>query len=167
MPTDLRPVARRETVPFPGASLLNALTVDVEEYFQVSGFEGHVLRSQWDQLESRVVTSTLRVLDILGNAGVRGTFFILGWVAERHPKLVRTIHKCGHEVGSHGYEHRLIYEQTPREFRCDVRLARDVLQDIIGESVTAYRAPSFSITRESLWALDVLIEEGFVFDSSI
>jgi polysaccharide deacetylase family protein (PEP-CTERM system associated) len=163
----MQPIARRENVSSPGTSLFNALTVDVEEYFQVSGFEGHVARSRWDRLESRVVAGTRRVLDILGNAGVRGTFFILGWVAERHPGLVRAIRKCGHEVGSHGYEHRLIYEQSPRQFRCDVRLARDVLQDILGEAVTMYRAPSFSITADSLWALDVLIEEGFTFDSSI
>lgn len=167
MPAELRPVARPESVPFPGTSLVNALTVDVEEYFQVSGFEGHIPRSEWDQLESRVVEATQWVLDILGHAGVRGTFFVLGWVAERHPELVRAIHKDGHEIGSHGYEHRLIYEQTPRQFRSDVRLSREILQDILGEAVTAYRAPSFSITRESLWALDVLIEEGFAFDSSI
>jgi polysaccharide deacetylase family protein (PEP-CTERM system associated) len=107
------------------------------------------------------------VLEILDDAGVRGTFFVLGWVAERHPDLVRAIRMGGHEVGSHGYEHRLIYEQTPRQFRSDLRLARDVLQDILGEPVTAYRAPSFSITRDSLWALDVLIEERFALDSSI
>jgi polysaccharide deacetylase family protein (PEP-CTERM system associated) len=163
----MRPVARQDNDSFPGAPLLNALTVDVEEYFQVSGFEGHVARSQWDRLESRVVAGTRRVLEILGSAGVRGTFFILGWVAERHPRLVRAIRRCGHEVGSHGYEHRLIYDQLPRQFRGDVRLARDILQDILGEAVTMYRAPSFSITRDSPWALDVLIEEGFTLDSSI
>jgi polysaccharide deacetylase family protein (PEP-CTERM system associated) len=162
-----QPVARRKIARSPETSPLNALTVDVEEYFQVSGFEGHVARSQWDRLESRVVAGTRRVLEILGKAGVRGTFFVLGWVAERHPRLVRTIRRCGHEVGSHGYEHRLIYDQTPRQFRGDVRLARDILQDILGEAVTMYRAPSFSITRNSLWALDVLIEEGFTFDSSV
>jgi polysaccharide deacetylase family protein (PEP-CTERM system associated) len=167
MSSVLQSVALEEPVSFPETPLLNALTVDVEEYFQVSGFEGQVARSQWDRLESRVVAGTRRVLDILGDAGVRGTFFVLGWVAERHPRLVRAIRKAGHEVGSHGYEHRLIYEQSPRQFRGDVRLARDVLQDILGEAVTAYRAPSFSITWESLWALDVLIEEGFTFDSSI
>src|SRR5581483_7385926 len=116
---------------------------------------------------SRVVAGTHRVLEILGQAGVRATFFVLGWVAERHPRLIRTIYRCGHEVGSHGYAHRLIYQQSPREFRGDVRLARDLLQDILGEPVTMYRAPSFSITQDALWALDVLIEEGFTFDSSI
>ena len=98
---------------------------------------------------------------------MRATFFVLGWVAERQPDLVRDIRAAGHEIGCHSYWHRLIYEQTPDEFRADLRRARDVLQDILGEAVTAYRAPSFSITRESLWALDVLVEEGFPFDSSI
>jgi polysaccharide deacetylase family protein (PEP-CTERM system associated) len=157
----------RETATGLSAPIVNALTVDVEDYFQVSGFDRCVERSEWDYLESRVVANTHRVLDLLRNAEVRATFFVLGWVAERYPQLVRAIRRDEHEVGSHGYGHRLVYEQTPRQFRGDLRLARDVLQDVLGEAVTAYRAPSFSITRDSLWALDVLIEEGFTFDSSI
>jgi polysaccharide deacetylase family protein (PEP-CTERM system associated) len=150
-----------------GATTLNALTIDVEDYFHVSGFEGCVDRSQWDDYPSRVADNTYRLLEILAKAGVRGTFFVLGWVAERQPELVKEIRAAGHEIGSHGYWHRLIYNQTPDEFRADLRRGRDVLRDILGDTVTAYRAPSFSITRQSLWALDVLIEEGFQLDSSI
>jgi polysaccharide deacetylase family protein (PEP-CTERM system associated) len=153
--------------PTTDATTLNALTVDVEDYFHVSGFEGCVDRSRWDNYPSRVADNTYRLLEILATADVRGTFFVLGWVAERQLELVKDIRAAGHEIGSHGYWHRLIYRQTPEEFRADLRHGRDVLQDILGEAVTAYRAPSFSITRQSLWALDVLIEEGFQLDSSI
>jgi polysaccharide deacetylase family protein (PEP-CTERM system associated) len=148
-------------------SPLNALTIDVEDYYHVSGFEKIVSRNEWDGYESRVAASTLRILALLARAEVRATFYVLGWVAERQPRLVRSIRAAGHEVGCHSYEHRLIYTQTPAEFRADLRRARDVLQDILGEPVTAYRAPSFSITRQSEWALDLLIEEGFTTDSSI
>jgi polysaccharide deacetylase family protein (PEP-CTERM system associated) len=147
--------------------LLNALTIDVEDYYHVSGFEHCVDRKNWDDYPPRIDDSTRRVLDRLAEAGVRGTFFVLGWVAERQPELVRAIHAAGHEIACHGYGHRLIYQQTPEEFRADVLLARLVLEDIIGEKVTAYRAPSFSITQQSSWALDILLEEGFLIDSSI
>ena len=147
--------------------MLNALTVDVEDYYQVTGFENCVYRADWDQLESRVVASTHILLDVLRAAGVSGTFFILGWVAERFPELIRNIFREGHEIGCHGYWHRVVYQQAPDEFRHDLRRARDAIQQIIGETVTAYRAPCFSITRRSLWALDILIEEGFNCDSSI
>ncbi len=147
--------------------VLNALTVDVEDYYHVAGFEQCVDRSCWDRFESRIVASTHKVLDALEQATTRGTFFVLGWVAERYPELVRAIHGAGHEIGCHSFWHRLVYEQTPEEFRQDLRQARDVLQAIIGEPVVAYRAPCFSITHRSLWALDILIEEGFLFDSSI
>ncbi|HEY7312733.1 MAG TPA: XrtA system polysaccharide deacetylase [Gemmataceae bacterium] len=147
--------------------ILNALTIDVEDYYHVSGFDRCVARNQWDDFPSRVGDSTRRVLDRLSEAAVRGTFFILGWVAERHPDLVKAIHRAGHEIGCHSYGHRLVYEQTPQQFRVDLRLARLVLEDILGEPVTSYRAPSFSITRQSLWALDILLEQGFLFDSSI
>jgi polysaccharide deacetylase family protein (PEP-CTERM system associated) len=148
-------------------TLLNALTVDVEDYYHVSAFESLIGRHQWNSFESRVVASTQRILDVLADASVRGTFFVLGYVAERHPELVRRIRAAGHEIGCHSYWHRLVYQQTPEEFRADLRRARDVLQDLTGSPVVAYRAPSFSITRRNLWALDVLIEEGFRFDSSI
>jgi polysaccharide deacetylase family protein (PEP-CTERM system associated) len=150
-----------------GVATLNALTVDVEDYYHVSGFEHCIARSQWDGFESRVAASTHRILDLLDEAQVRATFFVLGWVAERQPALVRSIHDAGHEIGCHSYEHRLIYEQTPNAFRADLRRSRDVLEDLVGEPVTAYRAPSFSVTSRSEWALDILVEEGFTLDSSI
>ncbi|MCG2684018.1 MAG: DUF3473 domain-containing protein [Planctomycetales bacterium] len=148
-------------------AILNAFTVDVEDYFQVSAFEKHIPRDQWDRWESRVSANTHRVLELLDRHCVRATFFVLGWNAERHPELVREIHACGHEIGSHGYWHRLIYQQTPAEFRADLRRSRDVLQEAIGRPVTAHRAASFSITRQSLWALEILVEEGFLLDSSV
>ncbi|MBL8793103.1 MAG: DUF3473 domain-containing protein [Planctomycetia bacterium] len=147
--------------------MLNALTVDVEDYFHVASFEGVVSRRQWGGMEQRVMVGAQRLLEAFAHAGVRGTFFVLGWVAEHAPGLVREIRDAGHEVGCHSYWHRLVYRQTPDQFRDDLRRARDVLQDAIGEPVVAYRAPCFSITRQSLWALDVLIEEGFQYDSSI
>jgi succinoglycan biosynthesis protein ExoA len=158
---------RSVAAPATGQPILNALTVDVEDYFQVSGFERVVDREQWDRFAPRVVANTERILALLDNAGVRATFFVLGWVAVRHPGLVRAIQNAGHEIGCHSYWHRLIYQQTPAEFREDLCLARDAIQDVTGTPVTAYRAPSFSITRQSLWALDILIEEGFQIDSSI
>ena len=147
--------------------VLNAFTVDVEDYFQVSAFEGIVKRSQWETHHSRVVTNTHKLLKLLEQHQTRATFFVLGWVADRYPQLVRDIDAAGHEIGCHSYWHRLVYDLTPDAFRDDVRLSRDVLQQILGRSVTAYRAPSFSITQRSTWALDILADEGFTFDSSI
>jgi polysaccharide deacetylase family protein (PEP-CTERM system associated) len=144
-----------------------AFTVDVEDYFQVAAFETLVRPERWDDFESRVVGNTQRILNILERRQVRATFFVLGWVAERHPQLVRQIHERGHEIGSHGYWHRRIYTQTPDEFRCDLRRSRDVLSGIIGQPVRCYRAPTFSITAKSRWALQILVEEGFEIDSSI
>lgn len=147
--------------------ILNALSVDVEDYFQVSAFERHIARHEWHSYESRVVANTHRLLRLLEERNVQGTFFVLGWVAERFPGLVRDIYAAGHEIGSHSYWHRLLYELSPDEFRRDLRRSRDVLEQIIGEPVTAYRAPSFSITKDSLWALEILADEGFTTDSSI
>jgi polysaccharide deacetylase family protein (PEP-CTERM system associated) len=161
------PWKNQPTAPIASRPLLNALTIDVEDYYHVSGFDHCVPRHKWDDFPSRVSGSTLRVLDRLAEAGVRGTFFLLGWVAERQRALVRAIHAAGHEIGCHSYSHHLVYQQTPGMFRTDLRLARLILEDIIGERVTAYRAPSFSIVERSLWALDILLEEGFLFDSSI
>ncbi len=124
-------------------------------------------RSRWDEFPSRVVANTERLLGVLAEHEVRGTFFVLGWVAERHPALVQLIADLGHEVASHGYGHRLVYEQTPRAFREDVRRAKDLLESRSGQPVEGYRAPSFSITGASLWALDILIEEGYRYDASI
>lgn len=147
--------------------VLNALTFDVEDYFQVSAFDRLVPRSRWDRYETRVSESTDRVLAVLADADVRATFFVLGWVAERFPGLVRRIAAAGHELASHGYGHRLVYELTPEEFREDLRRSRAAIEACVARPVVGYRAPSYSITAKSLWALDVLIEEGFTYDASI
>ena len=147
--------------------VLNAMSIDVEDYFHVSVFDGIVPRSTWAGMESRVSSNTQRLLDIFDEHRVRSTFFILGWVAERHPQLVRAIADRGHEVASHGHGHRLVYDQTPAAFREDVRRAKKVIEDAAGCDVGGYRAPSYSITPRSLWALDVLIEEGYWYDASI
>ena len=143
------------------------MSVDVEDYFQVSAFDRAVSRSSWDLRESRVVGNTERLLALFEESGVRATFFVLGWVAERCPGLVRRIVDGRHELASHGYAHRLIYNQSPEEFREDVRRARHLLEDCSGVRVFGYRAPSYSMVERSLWALDVLIEEGFCYDASI
>jgi polysaccharide deacetylase family protein (PEP-CTERM system associated) len=145
----------------------NAMTIDVEDYFHVSNFEHVVDRASWATRESRVEANTNRLLALFDAAGVSATFFVLAWVAERVPGLVRRIADAGHEVASHGYAHRLIYDQTPDAFREDVRRAKDLLEEESGQRVDGYRAPSFSVTTRSLWALDVLIEEGYTYDSSV
>ncbi len=142
-------------------------TVDVEEYFQVSAFEPRVPRESWDRLESRVVTSMSRLLDLLGDHEASGTFFVLGWIAERHPELVRAIADAGHEIASHGQDHRRVTHQTPEEFRASVRRSKQVLEDVTGTPVLGFRAPSFSIVPGLEWALDVLLEEGYAYDSSL
>ncbi len=144
-----------------------AFTVDVEDYFQVSAFEKRVSRANWDKYESRVGANTDHLLRILDKHQVRGTFFILGWIAERFPELVKRIHAAGHELASHGYWHQLVYSLTPEEFARDLVQSKEAIANATGVVVTAYRAPSFSIVERSLWALDVLIEEGFTIDSSI
>lgn len=147
--------------------VVNAMSIDVEDYFHVSVFDGVVPRTAWETLESRVRANTLRLLDLFDETRVRATFFVLGWVAERDPALVRDIAWRGHEVASHGYAHRLIYDQTPLAFREDVRRAKGLLEDACGRRVVGYRAPSYSITPRSLWALDVILEEGYEYDASI
>jgi polysaccharide deacetylase family protein (PEP-CTERM system associated) len=147
--------------------VVNAMTVDVEDYFHVSAFDGVLPRSRWDSMESRVVANTGRLLDIFADTSIRATFFVLGWVAERHPEVVRRILAAGHEVASHGYAHRLVYDLTPEMFRDDIRRSKAVIEDAGGRPVEGYRAPSYSVTPRSLWALDVLIDEGFKYDASI
>lgn len=149
------------------ARIVNAMSVDVEDYFQVSAFDRAVARSEWEQRESRVVRNTNRLLQMFDVAGIHATFFTLGWVAERFPDLVKAITAAGHELASHGYGHELIYTLTPEQFRQDVRRAKGLLEDISGCRVLGYRAPSFSVVERSLWALDVLLEEGYVYDTSI
>jgi polysaccharide deacetylase family protein (PEP-CTERM system associated) len=151
----------------PASGLVNAMTIDVEDYFHVSVFDGVVPRSRWESLESRVCANTERVLEALDEAHVRGTFFVLGWVAERYRPLVRRIAAAGHEVASHGFAHRLAYDQTRAAFRDDATRAKCVLEDLCGVQVLGFRAPSYSITPRSLWALDVLIEAGYQYDASI
>lgn len=143
------------------------MTIDVEDYFHVSNFEHVVDRQTWASRESRVEANTDRLLGMFDAAGVRATFFVLAWVAERVPALVARIAAAGHEVASHGYGHRLIYDQTPDAFRDDVRRAKALLENASGQRVDGYRAPSFSVTARSMWALDVLIEEGYTYDSSV
>jgi polysaccharide deacetylase family protein (PEP-CTERM system associated) len=151
----------------PTAPIQNAMTIDVEEHFHVSVFDGLIPRAEWSKMESRVCANTDRLLDIFDEAGITATFFVLGWVAERHPQLVQKIAAKRHEIASHGYGHRLIYDQTATAFREDVRRAKRLLEDASGRHVIGYRAPSYSITPQSLWALDVLLEEGYRYDSSI
>lgn len=149
------------------ARQLNALTVDVEDYYQVEAFAKVVRREDWPKWESRVERNTKLLLEMFARHNVRGTFFTLGYVAEQHPQLIREIARAGHEIACHSYYHRLVYSQTPEEFRQDLRQAKQRLEDLTGAAVIGYRAPSYSITAQSLWALDILIEEGFSYDSSI
>jgi polysaccharide deacetylase family protein (PEP-CTERM system associated) len=148
-------------------SLFNCLTVDVEEHFHVSAFDTPELRCRWDALESRVERNTAVMLDLLAAHETQATFFILGYVAERHPNLVRAIAAAGHEVASHGYAHEMVTTQTADHFREDVRRARGILGNLTGQEIAGYRAPSFTITRRTLWALPILAEEGHAYDSSI
>ena len=145
----------------------NALTVDVEDYFHVAAFASNINRESWSSLESRVIGNTHKLLTMFEQLDVRGTFFILGWVAERHPHLVRDIATQGHEIACHGLSHRLVYEQSPEEFHKETLFAKRLLEDITGSAVLGYRAASYSIVRKSLWALDILAELGFSYDSSI
>lgn len=146
---------------------VNALSCDVEDYFQVAAFDDVVDRSGWDSRPGRVERNTHAVLDLFGRAGVKGTFFTLGWVADRHPGLVRRMVAEGHEVASHGYDHAKVTTLTPAEFRQDIRRTKALLEDLGGAVVKGYRAPSYSIGRTNLWALDVLQEEGHRYSSSI
>ena len=146
----------------------NALTIDLEEYFQVHAFRDAIPRREWDALPSRVGVGTRRILRLLEQRGVTATFFVLGWVADRHPDLLREIAAAGHEIASHGYWHDLIYRQTPDEFATDLRRSLEAIERTLGNgSPIGYRAPGFSITNESLWALDVLRDQGIAYDASI
>jgi len=144
-----------------------ALSVDLEEHFQVSNFEHLVDRSRWGEQPSRVAGSTKRLLDLFDADGSRATFFVLGWVAERQPALLREIAARGHEIACHGYGHEIVYAIGPERFREDLRRARAAIEDAAGVRPAGYRAPSFSVTEDSLWALEILAEEGFAYDSSI
>jgi polysaccharide deacetylase family protein (PEP-CTERM system associated) len=148
-------------------AIKNALTVDVEDYFQVSAFEPYIAKEQWNTLPHRVELNTRRILDIFEKRGVKATFFTLGWVAERYPDLIHRIVNDGHELACHGYEHIRVTEQTPAQFRADVSKSKKILEDLSGREVKGYRAASYSIGATNLWALDILQELGFQYSSSI
>lgn len=150
-----------------GGKPMHCLSFDVEEHFQVSAFWSGARRQQWDKHESRVENNTRKIVELLAEHDTKATFFVLGWVAERHPGLVKLLVTQGHEIASHGYGHELITDQTPGMFRDDVRRAKAILEDISGKRVYGYRAPSFSINKDTQWAISVLIEEGYLYDSSI
>ena len=145
----------------------NALTVDVEDYFQVSAFADAIKQKDWDNHPLRVVDNTRRLLDLFDEYEIKITFFILGWVADRERELVMEIANRGHEVACHGYSHQLVYNQSPDVFREETLRSKNLLEDIIQQPVRGYRAASYSITEKSKWALDILAESGFVYDSSI
>ena len=151
----------------PSRSVAHHLTVDVEEYFHVSAMEPYVPRSAWPEMESRLVVSMDTCLRLFDDFGVKGTFFVLGIVARDHPEVVRRLARAGHEVASHGWDHRRVTHLEPEDFRTQVRDSRTLLEDLTGEPVLGYRAPSFSIVPGREWALDILVEEGYRYDSSL
>ncbi len=147
--------------------MLNVISVDVEEYFHAANLEPFIGPQRWHSVPSRVVASTERTLELFASGNARGTFFILGSTARRHPDLVRRIADAGHEIASHGYGHRLAYEQSPRSFYRDIVKSKRILEDISGKEVLGYRAPNFSIKEENAWAYDELIRAGYRYDSSL
>ncbi len=147
--------------------MINAMSVDVEDYFQVSAFEQYIDKSNWDSLEHRVAQNTNKILDVFEEYNTKATFFTLGWVAERYPEIVKRIVDEGHELACHGYEHIRVTEQTPDQFRADVKRTKKILEDLAGKEISGYRAASYSINSENLWAHDVLMEEGFKYSSSV
>jgi polysaccharide deacetylase family protein (PEP-CTERM system associated) len=149
------------------AEIANALTVDVEDYFQVSALAPYIARSDWERIPCRVERNVETILELFAEAGARATFFTLGWIAERYPVLVRRIAAAGHEIASHGYGHLRIHEQTPAEFSQDICKAKTVLEDLARAPVKGYRAPSFSIGRRTLWAFDEIAKAGYQYSSSV
>ncbi|MFQ5486612.1 MAG: XrtA system polysaccharide deacetylase [bacterium] len=147
--------------------MINAFTIDLEEYFQVSKFEFVIPSEKWDDLPSRVRSNTIRILEMLDEYNCKATFFTVGWVAERYPGLMREISDSGHEMACHSYWHRRVSDLNPREFQEDIHKNKTVLEDVSGSAVHAFRAPTYSIIESSQWAWDVLIEEGFKVDSSV
>jgi polysaccharide deacetylase family protein (PEP-CTERM system associated) len=146
---------------------MNVLTVDVEEYFQVEAFSKYIEKKDWENYPFRVDEPTVRLLDILDSYRVKGTFFVLGWLAERNPDLVKKIFDAGHEIASHGYEHTMVTKMTPEGFRKDIRKSKQILENIMKSSVQGYRAPTFSIVEKTSWAYDILLDEGFHYSSSV
>ncbi len=148
-------------------ALVNALTIDVEDYFQVSAMAPHIPRSQWDSMPCRVERNVDVILRLLADSDAKATFFTLGWVADRYPGVVRRISDAGHELGSHGYAHLRASDQSPEEFLSDISRAKKLLEDLSGASVHGYRAPSFSIDHSNPWAFDCLLEAGYRYSSSV
>ncbi len=156
--------------PLPGPEatpIVNGLSVDVEDWFQVGAFENVIARGEWDSIKTRVEDNVYRVIDLFAAADVRATFFTLGWVAQRHPEMIRRIVAGGHEIASHGYDHARVFTFTRREFAEDIRKARSILEDCAGVAVTGYRAPSFSIDQRTPWAFAELAEQGYAYSSSV
>jgi len=145
----------------------NILTIDVEDWFHICGVEKLIPEASWPELESRVTTNTKKILTVLQQGGVKATFFVLGFVAERYPDLIKEISRAGHEIATHGYAHRRVYEMSPSSFRHDLKNAVNTLSGITGYPIKGYRAPEWSIRNDSLWALDILQQEGFEYDSSM
>lgn len=162
--TAAAPAARGAAI---GDRIVNAMSVDVEDYYQVSAFAGTIGRADWPRYPSRVEHNTQRVLELFAAAGVRATFFMLGCIAERHPRLVRAIVAEGHELASHGMSHYRVFEQTPDAFREDISTTKKILEDTGGVAVKGYRAASFSINRKTWWAFEVLAETGYLYSSSV
>lgn len=148
-------------------NVTHAMTVDVEDYYHVAAFAKVIKPSEWKNWPSRVEANTHRLLQLFDDANIKITFFVLGWVADHYPELVKTIRAQGHEIASHGYSHQLIYKQNPEIFRAETAKSKTILEDLAQTPITGYRAASYSITRKSLWALDILAELGFTWDSSI
>jgi len=148
------------------SDVLNAMTVDVEDFFHVSAFESVISPSQWKDYQPRVDTNTRRLLDLFAKKEVKSTFFVLGWVAERYPDLIKEIHSQGHEVASHGYAHKRVILLSRDEFLQDIKRSKNHLEDLLGEQIIGYRAPSFSIGYSNEWAFEVLAELGFKYSSS-
>ncbi len=146
---------------------LHAMSIDVEDYFHVAALSGVIRPDQWPLLPSRVEQNTERLLELFAAHDVKATFFVLGWVAERHPRLIQKLADHGHEIASHGYSHQLIYNQSPEVFREETARSKSILEELIQRPVLGYRAASYSITKDSIWALDILSELGFTWDSSI
>ena len=147
--------------------LLNALSVDVEDWFQVGAFENVIRREEWDSLTPRVERNAHAVLDLFDRAGVKATLFTLGWVADRYPRVIRRAAGAGHEIASHGWDHRRVFTMAPEEFRADLAKARAAIEDAAGVKVSGYRAPSFSIDARTPWAHPILAEEGYAYSSSV
>ena len=156
-----------KTPPAEPKKIRNAFTVDVEEYFQVEAFSDRIPKQDWDKFPSRVEETTTELLELLETHRVRGTFFVLGWIARIHPTLVETVCKAGHEIASHGFDHSMITEMTPEAFRLDIRKSKEILEGITGTPVNGYRAPTFSITEKTSWAYEILLQEGNSYSSSV